>query len=55
MPVVARRDREIEFEVRGDYAAFVRALAQHEIRSLDVRPLDLEQIFMHYYGAEEAR
>lgn len=54
-PVIARREREIDLEVRGDYTAFVQALARHEIRSLDVRPLDLEQIFMHYYGAEEAR
>lgn len=54
-PVVARRDREVDLEVRGDYTAFVRALARYEIRSLDVRPLDLEQIFMHYYAIEEGR
>ena len=54
-PVVARRDREIDLEVQGEYTTFIRALAGYEIRSLDVRPLNLEQIFMHYYGAGEAR
>lgn len=54
-PVVARREREIELEVQGDYTALVRALARHELRSLDVRPMDLEQIFMHYYGDGEGQ
>lgn len=54
-PVVARREREVELEVQGDYTAFVRALARFELRSLDVRPLDLEEIFMHYYAPEEAQ
>lgn len=54
--IVAQRPHEIDIEVRGDnYNTMIRALSQYDIRALDVRPLDLEEIFMHFYAAEEAK
>ncbi len=54
--IVARRPFEVDIEVRGDnYNALIRALAGYDVRSLDVRPLDLEEIFMHFYAAKEAQ
>ncbi len=54
--IVARRRFEVDIEVRGDnYNALIRALAGYDVRSLDVRPLDLEEIFMHFYAAKEAQ
>ena len=52
--IVARRGRELDLEVHGDYNHFVRTLATCDVRMLDVRPLNLEQIFLHLYGTEEA-
>ena len=46
---------QVDVEVRGDYAAFVRALATVDVRSLDVHELDLEEVFMQFYGAGEVR
>lgn len=53
--IVARRGRELDVEVHGDYNQFVRALAACDVRMLDMRPLNLEQIFLHLYGTEEAQ
>ncbi len=52
--VVERRGLTLGVEVTGDYDAFIRALARCKVRALDIHPLDLEQIFMHFYSAEEA-
>ena len=53
--ILQQRGHEVDIEVQGNYNAFIRALAGCDVRSLDVRPLDLEQIFMHFYAAEEAK
>ncbi|MHB1956434.1 MAG: ABC transporter ATP-binding protein [Sulfobacillus sp.] len=52
--VVGQRDNELDVEVRGDYNAFIRALADCDVRTLDVHEQSLEQIFMHFYGEKEA-
>lgn len=53
-PVAGRRGREVDLEVQGDYNALVRALARCDVRMLDMHPMTLEQLFMHFYGTEEA-
>ena len=50
--IVGRRDHEVDVELRGNYNGFIQALSTCDVQSLDVRPLDLEQIFMHYYETE---
>jgi len=52
--IVRRRNNEIDIEVRGgNYNALIRALAGYDVRALDARPLDLEEIFMHFYATKE--
>lgn len=54
--IVAQRRQGMDIEVVGDnYNALIRALGAYDVRSLDVRPLDLEDIFMHFYAAKEAQ
>lgn len=53
-PVVGRRGLDVDLEVQGDYNALVRALARCDVRALDIHPMSLEQLFMHFYGTEEA-
>ncbi|WP_029420695.1 ABC transporter ATP-binding protein [Alicyclobacillus macrosporangiidus] len=48
--VVQARGDEVDVEVRGDYNAFLRTLAQCDVASLSTRELDLEEVFMHYYA-----
>ncbi len=52
--VVGRRHLTVDVEVQGDYNAFVQTLARCDVRAIDVHPQSLEQIFMHFYGEEEA-
>lgn len=53
LPIIARRDHELDVEVHGDYNDFVRALSRCDVRMLTVHPLTLEEIFLHHYGTEE--
>lgn len=52
--IIRRRDNEIDIEVHGNYNEFIRSLAACDVRGMDVHELNLEQIFMHYYGQVEA-
>lgn len=52
LTVLARRGQELDVELHGDYNALVRALGGRDVTTLDARPLNLEQIFLHFYGAE---
>lgn len=52
--IMRQRDNEIDIEVQGNYNEFIRALADCDIRALDIHQLNLEQIFMHLYGRGEA-
>ncbi len=45
---------EVDVEVQGDYNAFVRALAQCDVANIEVRELNLEEVFMHYYASDTA-
>jgi ABC-2 type transport system ATP-binding protein len=40
----------VRFHLRRDPTAVIRALAPHEIRSLDIREPSLEELFLSYYG-----
>jgi ABC-2 type transport system ATP-binding protein len=48
--VTKARGNEVDVEVRGDYNAFLRTLAQCDVANLSTRELDLEEVFMHYYA-----
>ncbi len=52
--VVGTHGNEVDIEVRGNYNGFIGALSTRDIQALDMRPLDLEQIFMHFYPGKEA-
>lgn len=46
-------DRRLRCRVEGNADALVKALARHEVRSLAGQELDLEDVFLAYYGEEE--
>ena len=54
LQIVGRRGGEIDIEIKGDYNEFIQVLARCNIHSLDIHQLNLEEIFMHYYGSGEA-
>jgi ABC-2 type transport system ATP-binding protein len=51
--VLARRGRELELEVGGDYNAFIQALSHVDVLKLDAKDQTLEDVFLHIYGAEK--
>lgn len=53
--IVRRRHNEVDIEVQGNYNEFIKALANCDIRTLDMHQLNLEEIFMHFYGTGEVR
>ncbi|QLH79156.1 ABC transporter ATP-binding protein [Halosimplex rubrum] len=44
----------IQFIYTGEYNALLRELATHDVREIDISEPPLEDIFMHYYGADGA-
>jgi ABC-2 type transport system ATP-binding protein len=46
--------RHIELAVRGALGPLLRALAEAPVEDLTFAPPDLESIFLHYYGRDEA-
>ena len=42
----------LEVTVSGSTNAFIKRLSAVSVESLDVSSLDLEEVFMHYYGQE---
>ncbi len=51
--IVGRRNNEVDIEVKGNYNEFIKVLAHCNIRALDIHQLNLEEIFMHFYGTGE--
>jgi ABC-2 type transport system ATP-binding protein len=54
LQIVGQRTNEVDIEVQGNYNEFIEVLAHCNIRNLNIHQLNLEEIFMHFYGAEEA-
>ncbi|MFC3958939.1 ABC transporter ATP-binding protein [Halovivax cerinus] len=44
----------IQFIYTGEYNTLLRELATHDVREIDISEPPLEDIFMHYYGADGA-
>ncbi|MCY0870871.1 MAG: ABC transporter ATP-binding protein [Firmicutes bacterium] len=51
--IVRKHGSNIDVEVQGNYDAFIHALSRCHVSGLNTRELSLEQIFMHYYSAQE--
>jgi ABC-2 type transport system ATP-binding protein len=49
---LAAENSEAVFLFAGDVNAVVRFAAAHEIKNISIEEPDLEEIFMHYYGAD---
>lgn len=47
-------DRVLRCRVRGSIDPLLKALARHEVESLSAHDVDLEDVFMTYYGAPDA-
>lgn len=54
LQIVGQRTNEVDIEIQGNYNELIEVLALCNIRSLNIHQLNLEEIFMHFYGAEEA-
>lgn len=52
--ITRQHDRELDIEVQGNDNAVIKALAHVEVGTLDIHPLNLEAIFMQFYGRKEA-
>jgi len=44
----------VQFIYAGDYNTLLRELATHDVREIDISEPPLEDVFMHYYGADDA-
>jgi ABC-2 type transport system ATP-binding protein len=53
--VVRRGETTVEIEVQGDLNPLIRALGDVDVRDLEHREMDLEEVFMHYYEQREAK
>ncbi|WDL98086.1 ABC transporter ATP-binding protein [Alicyclobacillus sp. ALC3] len=54
LQIIERRQNEVDIEVTGNYNELIQVLAQCNIRTLDIHQLNLEEVFMHFYGTGEA-
>jgi hypothetical protein len=46
-------DHNVTVSVQGELPPLLTVLARHEVAQLEVRQLDLEEMFMHYYSGKE--
>jgi ABC-2 type transport system ATP-binding protein len=54
LKIVSSKGNKLQVEIEGEYNSFFKTLAKYDIASVDVHPLDLEEIFMHYYNRKDA-
>lgn len=45
---------EVQFTYTGDYNALLAELARHDVRDVEISEPALEDVFMHYYGTDDA-
>lgn len=45
---------EVQFTYTGDYNALLAELARHNVRDVEISEPALEDVFMHYYGTDDA-
>jgi ABC-2 type transport system ATP-binding protein len=51
---VRKKEKDmVEIEVQGDLNPMIRALSLLDVRHLEAKTLDLEEVFMHYYDRKE--
>lgn len=53
--VAAHKGHEVTVHLRGELTPLLAELAKHDVAKLDARQLDLEEMFMRYYGGQEAQ
>jgi beta-exotoxin I transport system ATP-binding protein len=53
--VAARDGHDVTVHLRGELTPLLAELARHDVTKLDARQLDLEEMFMHFYGGQEAQ
>lgn len=53
LEVIHQEGARVEVVVQGDYQSFIKALADCKVRNLDLHTLSLEELFMHYYEADQ--
>lgn len=54
LTVTGREGCRVTVTVRGDLPALLAALARHRVTALDEVQQSLEEVFLHYYGGDEA-
>jgi ABC-2 type transport system ATP-binding protein len=51
---VRKKEKDVvEIEVQGDLNPMIRALSRLDVRHLEAKTLDLEEVFMHFYERKE--
>jgi ABC-2 type transport system ATP-binding protein len=55
LTIFRENGRTVEIEVQGDLNTMIRALAGVNVLHLETKTLDLEEMFLHYYGEEKGR
>ncbi|HVW23338.1 MAG TPA: ABC transporter ATP-binding protein [Candidatus Saccharimonadales bacterium] len=51
--VTAHDDHEVTIQLHGKLPPLLATLAKHDVLQLEVRQLDLEELFMHFYSGQE--
>ncbi|WP_165997764.1 ABC transporter ATP-binding protein [Bacillus sp. Cs-700] len=52
LDVISVTENRAEIAVQGDYNQFIRALADYQIRNIDIHEQNLEEVFLNYYDRE---
>ena len=43
----------VEVNVRKNLDIFIKLLSKFEVTDINIKPLSLEELFMHYYGGKK--
>ena len=52
LDVISVTENRAEIAVQGDYNQFIQALADYQIRNIDIHEQNLEEVFLNYYDRE---
>ncbi|HVX24392.1 MAG TPA: ABC transporter ATP-binding protein [Candidatus Saccharimonadales bacterium] len=51
--LASHSEHQVTIQLRGDLPPLLALLAKHDVAQLEVRQLDLEELFMHFYSDQE--
>jgi ABC-2 type transport system ATP-binding protein len=53
--VTSHDEHEVTIQLHGELPPLLQLLAKHDVAQLEVRQLDLEELFMHFYSDQESQ